>query len=97
MRAPRTLRVLGQASHTKVFWLLAGTFAICGASTNGLIGTHFIPAAHDHGMAKTAAAGLLALIGIFDIAGTIVSGWLTDQGRLAGPADRLLRGPGACR
>src|SRR5215207_3669033 len=75
----RTLRVLGQASRTKVFWLLAGTFAICGASTNGLIGTHFIPAAHDHGMAKTAAAGLLALVGIFDIAGTILSGWLTDR------------------
>jgi sugar phosphate permease len=75
----RTLRVLGDASRTKVFWLLAGTFAICGASTNGLIGTHFIPAAHDHGMAKTAAASLLALVGIFDIAGTIVSGWLTDR------------------
>lgn len=75
----RTLRVLRDASHTKVFWLLAGTFAICGASTNGLIGTHFIPAAHDHGMAKTAAAGLLALIGIFDIAGTVASGWLTDR------------------
>jgi len=75
----RTLRVLGQASRTKVFWLLAGTFAICGASTNGLIGTHFIPAAHDHGMAKTAAASLLALVGIFDIAGTIFSGWLTDR------------------
>ena len=62
-----------------MFWLLAGTFAICGASTNGLIGTHFIPAAHDHGMAKTTAAGLLALVGIFDIAGTVVSGWLTDR------------------
>ena len=77
--AGRTLRVLRQASHSRVFWLLAATFAICGATTNGLIGTHFIPAAHDHGMAKTTAAGLLALIGIFDIAGTICSGWLTDR------------------
>lgn len=77
--AGRTLRVLRDASRTRAFWLLAGTFAICGASTNGLIGTHFIPAAHDHGMAKTAAAGLLALIGIFDIAGTVMSGWLTDR------------------
>jgi predicted MFS family arabinose efflux permease len=59
--------------------LLAGGFAICGATTNGLVGTHFIPAAHDHGMAPTAAAGLLALIGLFDIVGTIVSGWLTDR------------------
>ena len=61
------------------FWLLAGGFAICGASTNGLIGTHFIPAAHDHGMPETTAAGLLALVGLFDIVGTIASGWLTDR------------------
>lgn len=54
-------------------------FAICGATTNGLIGIHFIPSAHDHGMATTTAAGLLAVVGIFDIAGTIASGWLTDK------------------
>ena len=73
--APRAYAAGARPGHrTRVFWLLAGTFAICGASTFGLIGTHFIPAAHDHGMAKTAAAGLLALIGIFDIAGTIASG-----------------------
>lgn len=77
--ASRALGALRSASHTKMFWLLAGTFAICGASTNGLIGTHFIPAAHDHGMATTTAASLLALVGIFDIAGTIASGWLTDR------------------
>ena len=75
----RAVRVLGEAMHARMFWLLAGTFAICGASTNGLIGTHFIPAAHDHGMATTTAAGLLAVIGVFDIAGTIASGWLTDR------------------
>jgi MFS family permease len=73
------LRALGQAARTRPFWLLAGGFAICGATTNGLVGTHFIPAAHDHGMAETTAAGLLALVGFFDIAGTIVSGWLTDR------------------
>jgi MFS family permease len=61
------------------FWLLAGTFFICGATTNGLIGTHLIPAAHDHGMAEVTAANLLALIGIFDIVGTTASGWLTDR------------------
>jgi len=61
------------------FWLLAGSFAICGMSTNGLIGTHFIPAAHDHGMPTTVAAGLLATIGILDVAGTVFSGWLTDR------------------
>jgi MFS family permease len=70
---------LTRAARTRPFWLLAGGFAICGATTNGLVGTHFIPAAHDHGMATTTAAGLLALVGLFDIAGTIFSGWLTDR------------------
>ena len=55
--------------RTRAFWLLAASFAICGMTTNGLIGTHFIPAAGDHGMPTTVAAGLLATIGIFDVAG----------------------------
>ena len=70
---------LRTASHRPAFWLLAGGFAICGATTNGLIGTHFIPAAHDHGLPITTAASLLALVGLFDIVGTIGSGWLTDR------------------
>jgi MFS family permease len=61
------------------FWLLAGSFFICGASTNGLIGTHLIPAAYDHGIAEVTAASLLAVIGVFDIVGTVCSGWLTDR------------------
>jgi MFS family permease len=61
------------------FWLLAGSFAICGMTTNGLIGTHFIPAANDHGMPTTVAAGLLATVGVLDVAGTVFSGWLTDR------------------
>ncbi len=77
--AARALAVLWRSARTGPFWLLAGGFAICGMSTNGLVGTHFIPAAHDHGMAEPAAAGLLALVGIFDVAGTIVSGWLSDK------------------
>jgi predicted MFS family arabinose efflux permease len=77
--ARRALSALGDAARTRAFWLLAGGFAICGATTNGLVGTHFIPAAHDHGMPETTAASLLALVGLFDIAGTIVSGWLTDR------------------
>jgi predicted MFS family arabinose efflux permease len=48
-------------------------------STNGLIQPHFIPAAHDHGLPVTTAAGLLAVVGLFDIAGTVFSGWLTDR------------------
>lgn len=68
-----------QGMRVRAFWLLAASFAICGATTNGLIGTHFIPAAHDHGMPTTVAASLLATIGIFDVAGTVFSGWLTDR------------------
>jgi predicted MFS family arabinose efflux permease len=70
---------ISRASKSKDFWILFGTFLVCGLSTNGLIGTHFIPAAHDHGMPVTVAAGLLALIGVFDVIGTIFSGWLTDR------------------
>ncbi|MFD8046927.1 MFS transporter [Streptomyces chartreusis] len=77
--ARRAVTVLFSAARTGPFWLLAGTFAICGASTNGLIQTHFVPAAHDHGMPVTAAASLLAVIGVFDVVGTIFSGWLTDR------------------
>jgi predicted MFS family arabinose efflux permease len=77
--AARAVRALTSAARTRTFWLLAGGFAICGASTNGLVGTHFVTAAHDHGMPHTTAASLLALIGIFDVAGTIFSGWLTDR------------------
>jgi MFS family permease len=66
-------------AHVPAFWLLAASFAICGITTNGLIGTHFIPAANDHGMPTTVAAGLLATIGVLDVAGTVFSGWLTDR------------------
>ena len=61
------------------FWLLAGSFFICGASTNGLIGTHLIPACVDHGITEVRAAGMLALMGILDLAGTTLSGWLSDR------------------
>jgi MFS family permease len=73
------ITTLRQVSRRWTFWALFLTFWICGWSTNGLIGTHFIPAAHDHGMPETTSAGLLALIGIFDIIGTVASGWLTDR------------------
>ncbi|MXN47695.1 MFS transporter [Shinella kummerowiae] len=73
------ISVLMEAAQTRVFWVLFGTFFICGASTNGLVQTHFISLCGDFGMAATAAAGMLAIIGIFDIAGTIGSGWLSDR------------------
>jgi MFS family permease len=61
------------------FWLLFGSFLVCGVSTNGLIQTHFISAAHDHHIQRTAAAGMLSAIGLFDVVGTLASGWLTDR------------------
>jgi MFS family permease len=73
------VRTLGTVRRSRAFWLLAGSFFICGASTNGLIGTHLIPAAMDHGFGEVAAASLLATIGVFDLVGTLCSGWLTDR------------------
>ncbi|MBM3526462.1 MAG: MFS transporter [Alphaproteobacteria bacterium] len=72
-------RALGEASKKRDFWLLAGTFFVCGASTNGLIGTHLIPACSDAGIAATTAAGMLAVIGVFNFIGTTGSGWLSDR------------------
>jgi MFS family permease len=70
---------LVRAARHRTFWLLVGGFFVCGATTNGLVQSHFVPAAHDHGMPATTAASLLALVGVFDLVGTIGSGWLTDR------------------
>jgi sugar phosphate permease len=75
----KPLPALAWAIRSPAFWVLAGSFFICGASTNGLIGTHLIPACHDYGITEVRAASLLAVMGIFDIAGTTASGWLTDR------------------
>jgi predicted MFS family arabinose efflux permease len=71
--------VMRRALRVPEFWLLAGSFFICGATSNGLIGTHLIAHAHDHGIAKGTAAGMLALMGAMNFVGTIASGWLTDR------------------
>jgi sugar phosphate permease len=75
----RALSALARGSRSRDFWLLSGTFFICGASTSGLVGTHMIPLCVDHGVAEVAAAGLLATMGAFDLIGTTASGWLTDR------------------
>lgn len=77
--AKRAVDVLLEAVRVRDFWLLAGSFFVCGASTNGLVGTHLIPAAFDCGIPEVRAAGLLALMGIFDLFGTTASGWLSDR------------------
>lgn len=83
--APRTGMVaatfgaLARAARTRTFWFLFATFFVCGFTTNGLVGTHLIALCGDHGMVEVQAAGLLALMGIFDLVGTTASGWLTDR------------------
>ena len=59
--------------------MLGGSFFVCGASTNGLIGTHLIPACFDNGIPEVMAASLLAAMGVFDMVGTTLSGWLSDR------------------
>ncbi len=77
MMAP--INVLKDVSRTGVFWILFATFFICGLSTNGLVQTHFISLCSDYGLAAVAAAGVLAMMGVFDLIGTIGSGWLSDR------------------
>jgi MFS family permease len=73
------ISVLVRSARRPIFWLLFGTFFVCGLTTNGLIGTHMIAFCGDHGIAPVAAAGLLSTMGFFDLFGTTASGWLTDR------------------
>ncbi len=75
----RPFHELRHAAGVRDFWLLAGTFFICGWTTNGAVQSHFIPAASDHGISGVTAASLLAVIGVFDLIGSTASGWLTDR------------------
>jgi sugar phosphate permease len=77
--AATALLALRDGLQSRDFWLLAGSFFICGASTNGLIGTHLIPACLDHGIPQVTSASLLAAMGVFDLVGTTLSGWLSDR------------------
>ena len=70
---------LARASRSPTFWILFGSFFVCGLSTNGLVQNHFIPLCHDFGMDAVAAAGVLAMMGACDFVGTIGSGWLSDR------------------
>ena len=72
-------RALGSGASKRDFWLIAGGYFVCGATTNGLIGTHLIPACVDHGLSEVAGAGLLAATGVFSFVGGTVSGWLSDR------------------
>ena len=76
---PREGGALSRAFKTPEFWLLSGSFFICGASSNGIIGVHFVPHSIDHGIPEVTAASALALMGAMNFVGTIASGWLTDR------------------
>jgi len=72
-------RALGSGIRLRDFWLIAGGYFVCGATTNGLIGTHLIPACVDHGLSEVAGAGVLAATGVFALVGGTISGWLSDR------------------
>lgn len=71
--------ILRAAASSRVFWIMFGTFFICGLSTNGLIQTHFISLCGDAGLSAVPAASVLAMMGAFDLVGTVLSGWLSDR------------------
>jgi sugar phosphate permease len=72
-------KVLIEASRNRTFWILAGTFFICGLSTNGLVQTHFISLCGDQGLGPVPAASVLSMMGAFDLFGTTLSGYLSDR------------------
>jgi len=74
-----TFQALADGARSRDFWLIAGSYFVCGASTNGLIGTHLIPACVDHGITEVAGAGMLAATGVFALVGGMLSGWLSDR------------------
>lgn len=72
-------QALGDGARKRDVWLIAGGYFVCGATTNGLIGTHLIPACVDHGLSEIQGAGLLAAAGVFSFVGGTLSGWLSDR------------------
>ncbi|SHN51228.1 Major Facilitator Superfamily protein [Desulfitobacterium chlororespirans DSM 11544] len=70
---------LKTAVQSKAFWLLSASFFVCGATSVGLIGTHFVSACVDHGITAIFAAGLLSAASVFNIIGVTAAGWLSDR------------------
>lgn len=80
-RNPFKMAIMSLVEGLKVkeFWLLAGSFFICGLSTSGIIGTHFISYCVSFGIPLVTAAAMLSFMGVFDLIGTTISGWLSDR------------------
>jgi len=70
---------LGMAVRHPGFWLLAGSFFVCGYTSTGLIGVHLIPHAVDHGFPKMAASSAMGLMGAMNVVGTTLSGYICDR------------------
>jgi len=74
-----SFRNLVTASKQPAFWVLAGTFFICGLTSTGIIGQHFIPFCGDNNIGIVLASSYLALMAVFNFFGTMGSGWLSDR------------------
>jgi MFS family permease len=61
------------------FWLLCGSFFVCGGTANGLIGVHLIPHEIEIGIPQVTAASLVGIMGALNIVGTTFSGWMIDR------------------
>lgn len=76
---------VSEAMGVPAFWLLALTFFVCGYTSNGLVLTHLIPHAAEHGFSEMHAAQALGLMGAMNIVGTVLSGWICDRYGRKGP------------
>ncbi len=79
LRADSRATPMREALRTRDFWLLAGSFFVCGYTTVGLITTHLLPHAMEHGFQKVEISWAIAFMGAMNIVGTTASGWLTDR------------------
>ncbi len=76
---------VAHAMQVPAFWLLAGTFFICGYTSNGLVLTHLVPHAAEHGFSEMHAAQALGVMGAMNILGTVASGFICDRFGRKGP------------
>ncbi len=73
-----SFEALRLAAGSLTFWVLAFTFFVCGVSSVGLT-PHFVTLCGDFGISPMVSTGMLGAIGVFDMIGTIGSGWLADR------------------
>lgn len=84
-KTPERRVPIGEAMQVPAFWLLASTFFVCGYTTGGLVLTHLVPHAADHGFSEMNAAQAMGVMGALNILGTVASGWICDRFGRKGP------------